>query len=286
MWGVGEGLHAATDASGVAGPDRATDNGGMSPSRRRLLLAVTLVGVLLLSLVAVLQRTGPAPVGVAQDVPGRVLLVPGYGGSTDSLEVLAAKLRAAGREVGIIALPGDGTGDLRESARVLDAATAGATSVDVVGYSAGGVTVRYWAKELGGARLARRIVTLGSPQHGTGIAALGATFTPGRCTIACQQLVPDSTLLRQLNRDGETPAGPMWLSLWTSQDETVTPPSSARLRGAVNVQLQDICPGLVVSHSDLPRDDLVGGIVLQALGVAPIRQPTDCAVLSAAGRLP
>lgn len=256
----------------------------MSPSRRRLLVALSLVGVLLVGLLAVRHRTGSAPVGVAQDTPGRVLLVPGYGGSTASLEVLAAKLRAAGREVGIIDLPGDGTGDLRESARVLDAATAGATSVDVVGYSAGGVTVRYWAKELGGAKLARRIVTLGSPHHGTGLAALGATFVPGRCPIACQQLVPDSPLLRQLNSDGEIPDGPRWLSLWTSQDETVTPPTSARLHGAINVQLQDVCPSLVVSHSDLPRADLVAGIVLQALGVGPIRQPTDCAALTAAGR--
>ena len=256
----------------------------MSRPRRRLLLALSLVGVLLLGGAILLRRTGSGPVGVAQDQPGRVLLVPGYGGSTSSLEVLAAKLRAAGREVAIIALPGDGTGDLRESARVLDAATAGATSVDVVGYSAGGVTVRYWAKELGGAKLARRIVTLGSPQHGTGIAALGATFAPERCPFACQQLVPDSPLLKQLNGDGETPEGPRWLSLWTTQDETVTPPTSARLEGAVNVQLQDVCPGLVVSHSDLPRADLVAGIVLQALGVDPIRQPTDCAALTAAGR--
>ena len=259
----------------------------MLPSRRHLLIAVGVSGALLLSGVTAL-RSGllreEEVQGVAQDRPGRVLLVPGYGGDTDSLEVLAGKLRAVGREVGIVALPGDGTGDLRESARVLDAATAGATSVDVVGYSAGGVTVRYWAKELGGARLARRIVTLGSPQHGTGIAALGAAFAAERCPIACQQLVPDSTLLRQLNRDGETPRGPRWLSLWTAQDETVTPPTSARLQGAINVQLQDVCPGLQVSHSDLPRGALVGGIVLQALGVAPIARPTDCAALSAAGR--
>ena len=256
----------------------------MSPSRRRLLLALAALCVLLVGVITVLLPGGTNQRRVAQDQPGRVLLVPGYGGSTSSLEVLAAKLRAVGREVAIVALPGDGTGDLRESARVLDAATAGATSVDVVGYSAGGVTVRYWAKELGGAAVARRIVTLGSPQHGTGIAALGAAFVPGRCPIACQQLVPDSSLLKQLNNDGEVPPGPMWLSLWTSQDETVTPPSSARLAGAINVQLQDICPGLQVSHSDLPRDDLVAGIVLQALGVGPITQPSDCAALTAAGR--
>ncbi len=259
----------------------------MSPSRRLLLqtlavaVALTLVGLL------VVHLTRPAPkafVGVPQDVPGRVLLVPGYGGGTGSLEPLAAALRAAGREVAIISLPGDGTGDLREAARVLDAATAGATSVDVVGYSAGGVVARYWVRSLGGGRLARRVVTLGSPQHGTGLASLGAAFVPGACLTACMQLVPGSSLLQALNTGDETPPGPQWLSLWSAQDQTVTPPASARLAGATDVVLQDICPGIVISHGQLPESPLVKGIVLESLGVAAIRQPTGCAALQAAGR--
>ena len=259
----------------------------VSPSRRLLFQVITLVSAVLAAFLVVGHLTSSTPQrrqGVAQDLPGRVLLVPGYGGSTTGLEVLAAKLTAVGRQVAVIGLPGDGTGDLRDSARVLDAATVGATSVDVVGYSAGGVTVRYWAKRLGGAKLARRIVTLGSPHHGTSLAALGTVFASGSCPVACMQLVPESPLLKDLNNGDETPDGPMWLSLWTSQDETVTPPTSARLDGATDVALQDICPGITVSHSDLPSNALVDGIVLQALGVGPIAQPSDCATLTAAGR--
>lgn len=259
----------------------------MSPSRRLLLQVVGAAVVLSLLGVLVVHLTRPAAkpfVGVPQDVPGRVLLVPGYGGGTGSLEPLAAALRAVGREVAIVELPGDGTGDLREAARVLDAATAGATSVDVVGYSAGGVVARYWVRSLGGGRLARRVVALGSPQHGTGLASLGEAFVPGACPTACQQLVPGSPLLRALNTGDETPPGPEWLSLWSSQDQTVTPPASARLAGATDVVLQDICPGVAVSHGQLPEAPLVKGIVLQALGVAEIRQPTGCAALQSAGR--
>ena len=251
----------------------------MSPSRRLLLQALTVTVAVLLALLAVQRLTRPAArpfVGVAQGVPGRVLLVPGYGGSTGSLETLAATLRAAGREVVVVPLPGDGTGDLRQAARALGAAAAGAASVDVVGYSAGGVVARYWVRSLGGASRAWRVVTLGSPHHGTGVAALGAALAPGACPTACRQLVPGSPLLRALNRGDETPAGPQWLSLWSSQDETVTPPASARLDGATDVVLQDLCPGVSVSHGELPTSPLVIAIVLAALGPGPVTAPGSC----------
>ena len=258
----------------------------MSPSRRRLLQALVAALVLITVAVALPRLTGRGSGSIApvrQDRPGRVLLVPGYGGSPGSLAALAAALRADGREVVVVALPGDGTGDLRQDARAVRAAAAGASSVDVVGYSAGGVAARYWVRSLGGDRVARRIVTLGAPQHGTAVASLGATFASGACPVACQQLVPGSPLLNALNDGDETPRGPQWLSLWTAQDDTVTPPSSARLAGAVNVVLQDVCPGEQIGHGDLPTTPLVIGIVREALGVAPLRRPTGCAALKAAG---
>jgi triacylglycerol esterase/lipase EstA (alpha/beta hydrolase family) len=72
-----------------------------------------------------------------------VLLVPGYGGQTGSLSVLAARIRATGRRAIVVRLPGSGTGSLVTDAGVLSAAVmralrGGAPSVDVVGYSAGG----------------------------------------------------------------------------------------------------------------------------------------------------
>lgn len=264
------------------------DNDLVSPRRRALLLVLVAV-VVLGAVVVVLRGRGTTPLATSyppQDVPGPVLLVPGYGGSTTSLESLAGRLRAAGRDATVVGLPGDGMGDLREAAKALDAAVGralagGAPSVDVVGYSAGGIVVRDWVRELGGDRRARRVVTLGSPHHGTKIAALGAQLVPGACPIACQQLVPGSELLDELNDGDETPDGPQWLSLWTSQDETVTPPESARLDGAVDVVLQDVCPGASISHGGLPTAPLVQGLVLRALGPGDIAapKPADCASL-------
>ena len=260
-------------------------DGPVSPRRRALLLIMAAVIVLAAVAVALVQRGGSTPtVGYArQDVAGPVLLVPGYGGSTSALEVLAGRLRDAGKDAVVVALPGDGTGDLREAARALatvadKAIAAGAPSVDVVGYSAGGVVVRDWVRELGGDRKARRVITLGSPHHGTKLAALGAAFVPGACPTACEQLVPGSSLLNKLNGGDETPAGPQWVSVWTTQDETVTPPESAHLDGAEDIVLQSVCPGLAVSHSDLPRIALVTRIVLDSVQTGPVLPPSkaDC----------
>lgn len=262
----------------------------MSPARRLLfsgLALVVVVGLAVALVARLLGRPDEGPARLAQDLPGTVVLVPGYGGSTSALQVLARRLQAAGREAVVVDLPGDGTGDLRESASAVDAVVAsvigqGAPSVDLVGYSAGGVTVRWWLQKLGGTAVTRRVLTLGAPHHGTGLARAGAAFGGAVCPEACQQLVPGSDLLEQLG-DDETPDGPSYVALWTEQDETVTPPDSGRLDGAQSFSLQDVCPGLVVSHGDLPRSPLVAGIALAELGVAPVSRPTDCAGLTAAG---
>ena len=109
-------------------------------------------------------------------------------------------------------------------------ARTGAPSVDVVGYSAGGVVVRLWVAELGGGNVARRAVTLASPHHGTDLASLGADLAPDSCPEACLQLAEDSDLLRELNAGDETPPGPAWVAIWTEDDRIVVPPDSGRPR--------------------------------------------------------
>jgi triacylglycerol esterase/lipase EstA (alpha/beta hydrolase family) len=264
----------------------------LPPVRRRLLLgvvAVLLAGALVAVGLVVAGRGGGAALAapVPQDRPGPVLLVPGYGGSTASLEVLARRLRAAGRDARVVPMPGDGTGDLVAQATALERAAGteiagGAPSVDVVGYSAGGVVARLWAADDGGRSVARRVVTLGAPHHGSEVAALAGSLLPGQCPAACRQLVPDSELLTRLNAD-ETPDGPAWVSVWTGQDQIVTPPDSARLDGAVNIPVQAVCSDAVVGHSELPTDRLVQALVLAALGPALPTAPTpaDCAHLRA-----
>src|SRR5215207_4681930 len=237
----------------------------MSP-RRRLLVAVVvallLVGV---GVVGVRLLSAPAPsidpvARPAQDRPGPVLLVPGYGGSRGGLQQLAARIEATGRSATVLTLIGDGTGDLSAQVAVLDAAldaalATGAPSVDVVGYSAGGVVAGLWVAR-------------------------------DACPAACRQLAPGSAEITELTRNRVGEALP-WLSVWTADDETVTPPGAASaLAGTTQLQVQAVCPGARVTHSALPTDPAVTGVVLRALSPDPLDAAVtgvDCAELRAAG---
>lgn len=265
----------------------------LAPARRRLVLTVgAVVAVAVVAAgttVAVVSasRGSSAARPVSPDVVGAVLLVPGYGGSTSGLNVLATKLRSDGRAVTIFDPPGNATGDLAQQAQAL-ARTAsglvrstGSGSIDVVGYSAGGVVARLWVRDYGGAKIARRIVTMGSPQHGTQLAGIAGSLVPGDCPLACQQLEPGSDLLDALNAGDETPAGPSFVSIWSSGDNVVIPPESAELNGALNIEVQNVCPGESVNHTQLPTDAAVDGIVAAELAAGPPVDlgPADCARL-------
>jgi triacylglycerol lipase len=275
-------IHNGPLLAGQAGRGSRAWLGGLSP-RRRLLVAGIALLVTAAAVVAVLAATGGGSAGPTgyppQDRPGPVLLVPGYGGQTGSLSQLAARIRATGRAATVVGMPGNGTGDLNADARVLNEAVtraldAGAPSVDVIGYSAGGVVALLWARQDDGAGKARRVITLGSPYHGASIAAGAEGFVPGACPTACQQLVPGSSLLAGVDA-APAPSRPRWMSLWTTDDQTVTPPGSARLAGAIDVPIQSVCPDERISHSQLPTNPVVTAIVLQAIGPGPLRPPTS-----------
>jgi pimeloyl-ACP methyl ester carboxylesterase len=273
--------------------------GALSPRRRWfvvLSLIVVLAGVCAAvapSVVADLSDKPPSPSSSgypAQDRLGPVLLVPGYGGDTGSLSLLAARVRATGRQATVVSLPDGGIGDIATQAGVLNGyvndALRGAPSVDLVGYSAGGVVTLQWLAQYQGASKVRRVVTFGSPFQGTTLASAGAALDPAVCPAACQQLIPGSSLLTRLADKVPNTGHPPWLSLWTTQDQTVVPPESARLGGATNVPLQSVCPDDRSAHGDLPTDDLVIGLVLRDLGSAPPVTPSaaDCSALRALSR--
>jgi triacylglycerol lipase len=266
----------------------------LSPRRRVLVVVAALLAVALLVIggVRVGQRMSKTtPKHHVGSGPPAVVLVPGYGGNRHSLAALAGRIRRTGATATVVPMPSGGTGDIEVQADVLDnyvnrAIRGGARWVDVVGYSAGGVVARVWDVEHHGAEKARRIVTLGSPLHGAALAAAGAAVAPGACPPACQELVPGSALLTRMEHVPFS-GKPSWLSLWTVDDMVVQPPDSARLTGALNVPLQSICPDAIIEHGQLPSNPLVVGIVLRALGPAPLSAPRagDCSALRALGSI-
>jgi pimeloyl-ACP methyl ester carboxylesterase len=235
------------------------------------------VGLLGASLLLVLAACGgedPAAAASRQEPtltrPSAVVVVPGYGGSVQSVAQLAATLRAAGHSVTVLPLPGDGTGDITAMVPALNGSvarlTASGSAVDVVGYSMGGLVARRWAAD-GGAAVARRIVLVGTPNHGTDTAALGQLA--GACPAACQQMVPGSTFLQQLDSGDPTPDGPAWITVRSSDDEVVRPADTVALEGASNVLLQDVCTGATVSHSDLVTQPFPLAVIIRAVSSQP-----------------
>jgi triacylglycerol lipase len=255
---------------------------GLAPARRRVLVLL-LAGVL----VAFVAGAGKLVInrlageGIAdQDKPGPVLLVPGYGGDTDDLAPLVAALREEGREAVVAQPTGGGTGDLRAQAKRLAELAkrtmkrADSESIDLIGYSAGGVVARLYVRDEGGASVVRRVLTLGSPHHGTDVAAL-AEAAAGGCPTACEQLATGSDLIRRLNAGDETPQGPQWITVRTNEDTVVTPPDSARLEGALNIEVQGPCPEATTTHGDLPGDPVVLATVTAVLGRTTPQLPRD-----------
>ena len=244
----------------------------LSPARRRFvggLLALLVVAVVVVGgTVAVRSlRAGATEVTpVAQDAQPPVLLVPGTAAppATSSRSPPRSGRRDATRRSSTSRATAPATSTCRPAcsqAAVQDALARRRRSVDIVGYSAGGVTARLWLRAYDGGSVARRIVTLGSPQHGTDLAALAADVAPDSCPEACRQLATDSDLVRSLNSGDETPAGPRWVSIWTTDDRVSTPPETASLDGALDFSVQSVCAGRQVTHGQLPTDPAVMAMV-------------------------
>jgi triacylglycerol lipase len=117
----------------------------------------------------------------------------------------------------------------------------GATKVDVITHSMGGLSSRYYAKNLGGDAKIDAWVSLGGPNHGT-------TTAYGCFATSCVEMRPGSTFLKNLNATDETPGAPRYATWWSACDAVIEPDNSTPLIGATNTQTA------CLSHSALYSD--------------------------------
>jgi triacylglycerol esterase/lipase EstA (alpha/beta hydrolase family) len=181
-----------------------------------------------------------------------------------------------------------GIADIRQSAaelstfvdKVLNAT--GASKVDLVGHSQGGMMPRYYLKNLGGAAKVGTLVGLAPSNHGTslnGILTLGSYF-PGANSFfgacpACEQQETNSAFLTELNAGGETVPGVSYTVIQSRYDEVVTPYTSAFLSGSgvTNITLQNQCILDGGEHLSMPYDHIADADVLTALDPAHPQHP-------------
>ena len=104
-------------------------------------------------------------------------------------------------------------------AALIEARFGSDTSLDLFGFSMGGVIGRTWLQEHRGCLRTRRFVCLGSPQNGT----LAAQLVPRRLLAGIADMKVGSALLRDLQRDQVLLASLECHSLFTPTDITVFP---------------------------------------------------------------
>jgi triacylglycerol esterase/lipase EstA (alpha/beta hydrolase family) len=143
----------------------------------------------------------------------------------------------------------------------------GASKVDLVGHSQGGMMPRYYMKNLGGASKVDDLVALSPSNHGT-TQPLASPLGP-TCP-ACAQQAAGSSFITQLNSGDETPGSADFTNVATRYDEVVTPYTSDFLasdgNAVTNVLLQDKCPSDTSEHMRTPYDPAAIQITLNALG--------------------
>jgi triacylglycerol esterase/lipase EstA (alpha/beta hydrolase family) len=174
-----------------------------------------------------------------------VLLLHGYGCNSGYWTHLAPLLDAAGishASVDLEPVAGDIDGYVAAVERAVGAlcAASGRRQVAIVAHSMGGLVARAWMREHGAARAAR-VITLGTPHHGTALARFGL----GRNAF---QMRPGSAWLRALDASEDAATRARITSIYTHHDNIVSPRESSRLPGARNLEFGGV--GHVALGSD------------------------------------
>ena len=127
-------------------------------------------------------------------------------------------------------------------------ASTGNSKVDLITHSMGGLSSRYYIKNLGGDQTVDDWVSLGGPNHGTDTANACAQ-------TSCTEMRIGSTFLNDLNSVDETPGLVNYGTWWSPCDSIINPDSSVALSGATNTQTA------CLSHTALTTDSTVYGQV-------------------------
>jgi triacylglycerol lipase len=250
--------------------------------RRRFIAA--LMGAA--TLIGTLTAGAAAPVEAQTPPRDPVVIVGGFLTGQPIADIfytgLADRLRADGYQAFIFGPVDFGLADIRDSAASLNRfvdgvrATTGAQRVDLIGHSQGGLTSRYYIKNLGGATEVDSMISLSSLHYGTSVANLGAFLLLGNCAgiAGCEQMRIGSSFLDQLNAGDDTIGNVVYTNVATIWDELVIPYSSGFLRNDgnnTNVTVQAQCPFRVVGHIGVAFDATVYSGLVDALRHEPIR---------------
>jgi len=201
-----------------------------------------------------------------------VLLVHGYGCNSGYWGYLMPRLERnrishASIDLEPVGGPIDGyVPALQRAVEELCAAT-GAPQVAIVAHSMGGLVARAWMRAHGSARVAR-LITLGTPHHGTSL----ANFGPGANAAQMRRRGGAANdWLRALGASEDAARRALITSIFSHHDNIVSPQTSSVLEGARNIALGG------VGHVALGCNGRVLDTVMEELGALAPRTGSDSA---------
>jgi triacylglycerol lipase len=182
-----------------------------------------------------------------------VVLLHGIDDTSALFRHMVPQLERAGLQthaMNLVPRNGDAGLDLLAShvADWVEANFAAGQSIDLVGFSMGGLVARYYIQRLGGVERVRRFITMRSPHKGTWTAFL-------RGNRGARQMRPGSEFLEDLNRDSATLGRIEFTTIWTPFDLMIVPADSSRLDVGRSIRVN------VAAHPLMVRDRRVLDLV-------------------------
>jgi triacylglycerol esterase/lipase EstA (alpha/beta hydrolase family) len=226
-------------------------------ARARLRLLAEEFGASMLVTSWLIPRAGAATRIYPDSRHPPVLLLHGYGcnsGYWSRLTPLLDAARISHATVDLEPVAGDIDGyvpAVEQAVQALREAT-GARQVAIVAHSMGGLVARAWMREHGTSALAR-LITLGTPHHGTALARFGLGQNAA-------QMRTGSAWLQRLAAGESGEARALVTSLYTHHDNIVSPRESGSLPGARNLEFGG------VGHVALGSNPRVLATVMKELG--------------------
>jgi pimeloyl-ACP methyl ester carboxylesterase len=217
-----------------------------------------------------MPRARPCTRVYADSASPPVLLLHGYGCNSGYWSHLTPRLDAARISHATVDLE-PLTGDIDDYApRVQQAVEQllAATSRDkvvIVAHSMGGLVARAWMRACGSARVAR-VITLGTPHHGTCLAAFGIGINAAQMRRVMQDEPPECAWLRDLAQGEDAGARALVTSLYSHHDNIISPQTSSELPGARNLAFGG------VGHVALGRNARVLDVVMREIAGAGDRE--------------
>jgi triacylglycerol lipase len=146
--------------------------------------------------------------------------------------------------------PGNGDAGLdslaQQTADYVERTFRGGETIDLVGFSMGGLVARYYLQRLAKPGRVERLVTISSPHRGTWMAFL--LGNPG-----ARQMRPGSAFLKDLDADRHVLRRVGFTSVWTPMDLMILPASSSAIPEARAVRINVPVHHLMLTDTRVSR---------------------------------